>query len=84
MKVRAFNLIPGAVIDLSWLHADAPAVVTKVERDCDLEEVNVTFRISGPQGGLDDYSMDFCDEVDVVGLCVHPDDFDDTDFGVGW
>jgi hypothetical protein len=80
MKIRAFNLVPGAVFELSWLTGEEPLVAMTVERDCDLEQVDVKFRL-GTQGAWDVATLDFCEQVEVVGLSANPDDFDDTDFG---
>jgi hypothetical protein len=80
MKVRAFNLVPGAVFELSWLLGEEPAVAMTVERDCDREEVDVKFRI-GTRGSWDIVTLGFCDHVDLIGLCVNPDVYDDNDYG---
>jgi hypothetical protein len=81
MKIRAFNLVPGAVFELSWLTGEEPLVAMTVERDCDREEVDVKFRL-GTQGAWDYLTLGFCEQVDLIGLSANPDDFGDTDFGV--
>jgi hypothetical protein len=85
MKLRAFNLQPGCVLD----DADVPcdAVVVSIERDADSETVDVGWMGHGEdlpeeyQGMVFHQTWDFCDKVKIVGICVNPDTWDDNDFG---
>jgi hypothetical protein len=74
IHLRAFNALPGLVV----LGAnDEPHVVTGVDRDPNSEVVTLTFR-----GTVGTVEFDYCANLDVVGVCVNPDDADDTDYGV--
>ena len=83
MKLRAFNIIPGLVIQAPANlpgPSDQVAVITAVERNSDLELVHISARVMPV-----DYpimtALDYNSTVNVVGVSVHPEDTDDTDFG---
>lgn len=76
MRLRAFNLIPGLVLDTD----DSDFVVVGVERDIETEKVNVLLRDERDSQPLL-LEFDYCDEVSIIGVSVNPEDPDDDDFG---
>jgi hypothetical protein len=81
MKIRAFNLIRGLVVNSSDTE-DTDRVVLGVYRDAYDEMVTVvTQRHGAPVSNVRVHHLSFNDQVTVIGACVNPDDLDDTDFG---
>lgn len=78
MKIRAFNLVPGAVLNFPPLFGLEPCVVIDVDRDSDREEIAVDVRFGR---GRDRLTLDYNEFVDLVGLCVNAEDEGDYDFG---
>lgn len=79
MKLRAFNLLPGAAI----LAGDDRAVVVEVaDRDADREVITVELRFESLLDTTSLASFGYCEQVELIGLVVNEDDEDDWDFGV--
>lgn len=74
MKIRAFNLVPGAVI--TWTGRDKPYIIHEVARDQVKEDVSVV-----NVEGLNWQTFDYNDEVTLVGLTPNHDNLDEDDFG---
>jgi hypothetical protein len=75
MKIRAFNLVPGAVI---YGPNEEPRVVHSVHRNVDNESVTLWF-----VGILRAAQFDFNEDLSLMGLTPHYDDWThvETDFG---
>lgn len=87
MDIRAFNLVRGAVFDTNVPDDDLALpvryVVRAVTHNVDDETVRIVARNTHTfDADSDVIDLDFCDTVDLIGLCVNPDDIDDEDFGV--
>lgn len=86
MKIRAFNLIPGAVVSTGRF-VTSPSVVTDIRLDGDKELATITFQRHSDiptdwlDGGRYVSVSDYCDKYELVGLCRNPTDTYDTDFG---
>lgn len=83
MRLRAFNLIPGAVISepvQSWPagteRGNEPLIVTQVVRS---DDERVVAWLSGPNGSAV-RTFHFADDVELIGLSPNQDP-DDIDFG---
>jgi hypothetical protein len=81
MKLRAFNLARGLVVDFTGTDGD---VILSVHRDSNGEQVTVISQAHGESDNTGHLvsQLDFNDTVLLVGVCVNPDDLDDTDYGV--
>lgn len=80
LKLRAFNLVPGA----AFVANDGRRyVATSVGRDDLTEYVLVVARPLSIGFGFDQQMVfDYCTPLELVGLVVNPDDASDDDFGV--
>ena len=82
MKLRAYNLVPGAAIAFE---GDA-AVVTHVTRDLGCERIHVILRyinLSTEQARATiSATFGFNAPVELLGIAVNPRDEDDYDIGI--
>lgn len=83
MKIRAFNIIPGLVLDLPTDDEDPPVpcvVLDVFERNSEYE--TITFQVRNTVDG-EVFAVDsnYCEPVTVIGTSVNPHNPDDTDYG---
>jgi len=81
MKLRAYNLVPGAAIAFE---GDA-AVVTHVTRDLGCERIHVILRlryIAEQARATISATFGFNAPVELLGIAVNPRDEDDYDIGI--
>ena len=92
MQLSCFNIIPGVafVLDSSYSFPDNVNTVwiatTKITRDDDHEVIHVVCRSNNLNNGGKPRSFTFDwgkgDTVELVGICVNPNDLEDLDWGV--
>lgn len=78
MKIRAYNLLPGAAFQAG---DDRVVVVEVLERDADSEVIAIMGRYEW-RPGLFRWDFDYCDVLELLGLVVNADEPDDWDLGV--
>jgi hypothetical protein len=80
MKLRAYNLIKGVVYRTGTVAEEKDFVATYVIWDRANKVVKVYAR-DVTTDKVEPHIFDFDEIVDLVGISVHPEDPDETDFG---
>lgn len=94
VPVNAFNLIVGAAFRMEGDASRGYVVTHVLYRHAGTERIGIVCRVIGiylrPKynedsnegvGKYETFSLDFCDTVQLIGLSVNPDSWDDIDIG---